>query len=375
MKIKILISFGTRPEIIKLYPIINELKKNKKFKVKLLNTGQHKELLDPFIKLFRLKINYKFKSLKKKQNLTDLSSKILLNLNSVFTKEKFDFLVVQGDTITTSMSSISAYLNKVKIIHVESGLRSHNMTAPWPEEFNRKLVSIISDFNFVPTMQNKKNLQKENIQKNIYKVGNSIVDSLKLVLKNIEKKKNKEKLYKKFKFLDPKKKLIIITGHRRENFSKNYDEVIKAINSISKDDSLQIIFISHFNPFVRFFQNKIEKNDNIKIINPLNYDEFIFLLSKSYFIISDSGGIQEEAPTLKKPLIVTRDVTERQEAIKNSSAVLATNKKKIVKIVKKLITNKKFYSKFIKKNNPFGKGNTSILINKILSNEVFKKNR
>ena len=375
MKIKILISFGTRPEIIKLYPIINELKKNKKFKVKLLNTGQHKELLDPFIKLFRLKIDYKFKSLKKKQNLTALSSKILVNLNTVFSQEKFDFLIVQGDTITASMSSVSAYLNKVKIIHVESGLRSNNMNAPWPEEFNRRLVSIISDFNFVPTAQNKKNLQKENIQKNIYKVGNSIVDSLKLILKNIEKKKNKEKLYKKFKFLDSKKKLIIITGHRRENFSKNYDEIIKAINSISKDNSLQILFISHFNPFVRFFQNKIQKNDNIKIINPLNYDEFIFLLSNSYFIISDSGGIREEAPTLKKPLIVTRDVTERQEAIKNGTAVLATNKKKIIKIVKKLITNKKFYTKFIKKNNPFGKGNTSILIDKILSNEVFRKKR
>ena len=375
MKIKILISFGTRPEIIKLYPIINELKKNKKFKVKLLNTGQHKELLDPFIKLFRLKIDYKFKLLKKKQNLTALSSKILVNLNTVFSQEKFDFLIVQGDTITTSMSSVSAYLNKVKIIHVESGLRSNNMNAPWPEEFNRRLVSIISDFNFVPTAQNKKNLQKENIQKNIYKVGNSIVDYLKLILKNIEKKKNKEKLYKKFKFLDSKKKLIIITGHRRENFSKNYDEIIKAINSISKDNSLQILFISHFNPFVRFFQNKIQKNDNIKIINPLNYDEFIFLLSNSYFIISDSGGIQEEAPTLKKPLIVTRDVTERQEAIKNGTAVLATNKKKIIKIVKKLITNKKFYTKFIKKNNPFGKGNTSILIDKILSNEVFRKKR
>ena len=375
MKIKILISFGTRPEIIKLYPIINELKKNKKFKVKLLNTGQHKELLDPFIKLFRLKIDYKFKSLKKKQNLTALSSKILVNLNTVFSQEKFDFLIVQGDTITTSMSSVSAYLNKVKIIHVESGLRSNNMNAPWPEEFNRRLVSIISDFNFVPTAQNKKNLQKENIQKNIYEVGNSIVDSLKLILKNIEKKKNKEKLHKKFKFLDSKKKLIVITGHRRENFSKNYDEIIKAINSISKNNSLQILFISHFNPFVRFFQNKIQKNDNIKIINPLNYDEFIFLLSNSYFIISDSGGIQEEAPTLKKPLIVTRDVTERQEAIKNGTAVLATNKKKIIKIVKKLITNKKFYTKFIKKNNPFGKGNTSILIDKILSNEVFRKKR
>lgn len=375
MKIKILISFGTRPEIIKLYPIINELKKNKKFSVKLLNTGQHKELLDPFIKLFKLKINYKFKSLNKKQNLTVLSSKILVNLNTVFNKEKFDFLIVQGDTISTTMSSISAYLNKIKIIHVESGLRSHNMNAPWPEEFNRKLVSIISDLNFVPTIQNKKNLQKENIQKNIYKVGNSIVDSLKLILKNIEKKKNKIKLLKKFKFLDSKKKLIIITGHRRENFSKNYDEIIQAINSISKNDSLQILFISHFNPFVRIFQKKIQKNDNIKIINPLNYDEFIFLLSNSYFIISDSGGIQEEAPTLKKPLIVTRDVTERQEAIKNGTAVLATNKKKIISIVKKLITNKNFYSKFIKKNNPFGNGNTSVLINKILSNEIFKKNK
>lgn len=375
MKINILISFGTRPEIIKLYPIINQLKKNKKFNVKLLNTGQHKELLDPLLKLFKLKIDYKFKSLKKKQNLTNLSSKILTNLNTVFNKKKFDYLIVQGDTITTSMSSISAYLNNVKIVHVESGLRSHNMNAPWPEEFNRKLVSIISNFNFVPTTQNKKNLQKENLHKNIYKVGNSIVDSLKLILKNIEKKQNKKKLYKKFKFLDPKKKLIIITGHRRENFSKNYHEIIKAINLISKDNSLQILFISHFNPFVRFFQNKIKKNDNIKIINPLNYEEFIFLLNNCFLIISDSGGIQEEAPTLKKPLIVTRDVTERQEAIKKGTAVLATNKQKIIKIVKKLIINKKFYSKFIKKNNPFGKGNTSLLIDKILTNEASRKNR
>ncbi len=375
MKIKILISFGTRPEIIKLYPIINELKKNKRFNVKLINTGQHKELLDPIIKLFRLKIDYKFKSLKKKQNLTNLSSKILLNLNTVFNKEKFDFLIVQGDTITTSMSSISAYLNKVKIIHVESGLRSHNMNAPWPEEFNRKLVSIISDLNFVPTILNKQNLQKENIYKNIYKVGNSVVDSLKLILKKIEKKQNKKKLQKKFEFLDEQKKLIVITGHRRENFSKNYPQVIKAINSISRDNTLQILFIGHFNPFVRFFQNQIKKNNNIKIINPLNYDEFIYLLSKCYLIISDSGGIQEEAPTLKKPLVVTRDVTERQEAIKNGTAILATNKLKIIKIVKKLVANKKFYCKFIKKNNPFGKGNTSLLINKIILNEVSKKNK
>ena len=375
MKINTLISFGTRPEIIKFYFIFNKLKKNKKFNVKLLNTGQHKELLDPFLKLFKLKIDKKFKSLKKKQDLTNLSSKILTNLNTVFNKEEFNFLIVQGDTITASMSSMSAYLNNVKIIHVESGLRSYNMKAPWPEEFNRKLISIISDFNFVPTIQNKKNLQKENINKNIYKVGNSIVDSLKIILKNNEIKKNKKKLNKKFYFLDSKKKLIIITGHRRENFSKNYHEIIKAINSISKDNSLQILFISHFNPFVKFFQNKIQKNNNIKIINPLNYDEFIFLLSNCYFIISDSGGIQEEAPTLKKPLIVTRDVTERQEAIKNGTAMLATNKQKIIKIVKKLTNNKKFYSKFIKKDNPFGKGNTSLLIDKILSDETSKKRK
>lgn len=362
--LKVLFIFGTRPEAIKMAPVINTFKKHPKLKLKICVTAQHRKMLDQVMNLFDIKPDYDLNLMKKNQSLNNLSSKILLNMRTVLQEFYPDIVFVHGDTTTTLLTSLAAYYEKISVAHVEAGLRTNNIYSPWPEEINRKLTAHIAKFHFTPTSISKKNLLKEGINKNnIVVTGNTVIDSLFWVLKKIKNNKNFIKKFNlKFNFLNPKKKIILVTGHRRENFGIGFKNICKSLATIAKEfKDIQIVYPVHLNPNVKKPVTKyLKKYKNIFLLNPLEYSEFIFLMNKSYMIISDSGGIQEEAPAIKKPVLVLRDVTERPEAVKAGTVKLVgTNPTKIFKETKKLLTNKIIYTKMKNSHNPYGDGKAS----------------
>lgn len=376
IKKKILITFGTRPEAIKLAPLIIKLKQQKNFLVKVCITSQHKKMLKQVLNLFKIKYEYDLKIMKDNQTLGHVTSKILNKFDLVLNKFKPDLVVVHGDTTTTMASSISAFYRKIDVAHIEAGLRTENIYSPFPEEINRKITSNISKYNFAPTSTSKKNLMNENVKKkNIIVTGNTVVDALLLTKKIIkENKKIQKKLLKKFNyFLIKKKKIILVTGHRRENFGKGFRNICMALLKIAeKHQDVLIIYPVHLNPNVKKPVKKILKNNpRIILLNPLNYVEFVFLMSKSYLILTDSGGIQEEAPTFNKPVLIMRNHTERPEAVLAGSAKLVgTNQSKIYNEVRQILSNRMLHKKIQKKKNPFGNGNASLKIVKYLNKKL-----
>ena len=326
-------------------------------------------MLQQVLKLYKIKPDFNLKVMKKNQSLNLLCSKILKKINKVLTSYKPDLVLVHGDTTTAYISSLAAFQNKIKIGHVEAGLRTHNLKYPYPEEFNRKSIGVMSDINFTPTKFASENLIDENIPKyKIIQTGNTIVDTLKLSLKVLlNNKKILNEIRKKFSFLDNKKKLIIVTAHRRENYGIGVDNICLALKEIlKKDKNIQIIFSVHLNPNIsKKVNNKLGGVKNIYLVKPLDYFSFIYLMKLSYLILTDSGGIQEEAPSFNKPVLVLRNETERPEA-KNfgGSLLVGTDVHKIVKNVTKLVKNKKLYYKMSKIKNPYGDGKaTNRIIN------------
>lgn len=358
---KILIIFGTRPEAIKLAKLIKILKKNKKFNVKVCVTGQHNEMLHQVLKLFKIKPDYNFKVMKTNQSLNLLGSKILEKVNTVLIKYRPDILLVHGDTTTAYISSLAAFQNKVKIGHIEAGLRTHNLKFPYPEEFNRKSISTMADLHFAPTTNATLNLINENISKNlIIKTGNTIVDTLHYSIKILYSNSNLlKKVKKNFSFINYKKKLIVVTAHRRENYGNGIKNICLALKEIiKKNKNVQIVYPLHLNPKVAGVVKKYLSNvSNIYLLQPLDYFSFIYLMKVSHLILTDSGGIQEEAPTFKKPVLVLRNETERPEAKNCGAAIMVgTNKYKIIRFTSLLLNNKKFYKKMTKIKNPYGDG-------------------
>jgi UDP-N-acetylglucosamine 2-epimerase (non-hydrolysing) len=374
---KILLIFGTRPEAIKMASIIKELKKNKKFfNFKICITGQHKKMLKQVLEFFEIKPHFNINVMQKNQSLESLTSKILTRTSNIIKKIKPDLVLVHGDTTSTLASSLACYYNKTKVSHIEAGLRTGNIYSPWPEEINRKLTAQISEINFSPTAFAKKNLISEGIDKNkIFITGNTVIDALLFTKDKITKSKSiKKKLEKKFTFLDSKKKLILVTGHRRENFGKDFNNIFKAIKYIAlNNQDINIIYPTHLNPKVLVPAKKIlGKISNIFLVEPLDYVSFVYLMNKSYLIISDSGGVQEEAPSLGVPVLVTRKNTERPEAINAGTAKLVgTNTNEIIKNVKQLLKNKVIYKKMTKSHNPYGNGNAAKKIVNYLKKEKF----
>ncbi|MEN3014137.1 MAG: UDP-N-acetylglucosamine 2-epimerase (non-hydrolyzing) [Endomicrobiia bacterium] len=368
---KILFIFGTRPEAIKLAPLIIEFKKYpSKFKVGVCVTSQHKEMLQQVIDFFKIPVDYNLHIMEPNQTLFKITSKIIERLEKVI--ESFDpyLIFVQGDASSAFIGALAGFYKKIKIAHVEAGLRSYNKYAPFPEEINRILISHIADYHFAPTKQAKENLKKEGITKNVWVVGNTVIDALFLTLEII---KNDEKKYKEyFKFLDFNKKIILVTGHRRESFGEPLKQICLALKEISEkfENDIEIVYPVHLNPNVKKPVFEILKGKkNIHLIEPLSYPYFVWLLNNSYFIITDSGGIQEEAPSLGKPVLVTREVTERTEAIKaGTSRLVGVNKEKIVKSAEGLLLNKPKYFKMANIKNPYGDGKSSEKIVKIVSN-------
>ncbi len=358
---RVLFVFGTRPEAIKMAIPIKEFNKDINFETKVCITAQHREMLDQVLNFFDINVDYDLDLMKPNQNLHDLTASIISNLRDVLNSFVPDYVFVHGDTTTTMAASIASFYSGAKVCHIEAGLRTFNKLSPFPEEINRQITSRISDFHFAPTELSKKNLIKESInKKNIFVTGNTVIDALLYGIKIL--KENPPQSISKLDNLISNKEFILVTGHRRENHGQGFINICKALEKIaSLNKNLLIIYPVHLNPKVKSPVNKyLSKIDNIKLIDPLPYQEFIWLIDKSKLIITDSGGVQEEAPSLGKPVLVLRDTTERPEAVKIGTVILVgTNKKNIVNETQKLIENKQLYDKMSKLHNPYGDGKSS----------------
>jgi UDP-N-acetylglucosamine 2-epimerase (non-hydrolysing) len=354
---KILICIGTRPEAIKMAPVCYELQK-RKFSYKLCVTAQHRELLDQVIDFFQLKIDYDLDLMEKNQNLNLLSSKILYEMDAIFDSEVFDLVIVHGDTTTSSMVALAAFYRNIKIMHVEAGLRTYNKLSPFPEEINRQLTGRLSDYHMAPTIKASENLLLEGVKKkDILITGNSVIDALKFTTNKLENGYSNVSIEKLKKLINFEKDIVLVTGHRRENIGQGFLNICNAILELAKKD-VQIVFPVHYNPNVKqIVYDKLKNNFNIHLIEPLDYPSFVWLMKKAKVIISDSGGIQEEAPSFNIPVIVTREVTERSEGVLSGhSFLVGTDKIKIINKVLELLSNKNYNANM---KNPYGDGKAS----------------
>jgi UDP-N-acetylglucosamine 2-epimerase (non-hydrolysing) len=366
---KILYIFGTRPEAIKLAPVIKEFYKYPdEFQTKICVTAQHREMLDQFLAFFEIKPDYDLNLIHPNQSLFDITVKGLTGIKKVVEDYKPDNIFIQGDTTTAFVSALAGFYNKIKISHIEAGLRSKNKYKPFPEEVNRVLISHLADYHFTPTKLATENLFHEGITDNVWTVGNSVIDTLCLV-KELIKKRDEDKYQKFFYFLNFKKRIILVTIHRRESFGNTFKNICFALKEISQRfKDCQIVYPVHFNPNVKLpAQDILGGIDNIFLIKPLGYDFFIWLMEKSNVVLTDSGGIQEEASFLSKPVFVLRDVTERVEGIQLGIAkLIGTKKDNIVKEISLFLMNKTKFKKFIGPVIIYGDGRTSERIVKIM---------
>ena len=371
---KILLVFGTRPEAIKLCPLVKKLEEHAdRLKTIVCVTAQHREMLDQVLDIFDVSPDYDLDLMRKDQELSDITSHCLLETGKVIKDEKPDIVLVQGDTTTTFVTALASYYNQVMVGHVEAGLRTGNKYSPFPEEINRKLTSAIADIHFAPTQKNKYNLLAEGIpEERIVVTGNTVIDALLWVRERI---RTERKEYQELRDIDFEKKIILVTGHRRENFGGEFINVCQALKEIAmRHSDSEIVYPVHLNPNVREPVYRILSGiKNIKLLAPLGYEPFVYLMDKVYFIISDSGGVQEEAPSLGKPVLVTRNTTERPEAVEVGTVKLVgTDKDTIIEESEKLLNDKKYYDRMAKIKNPYGDGQACERIIRSLS-EVFEK--
>ncbi len=377
---KILLVFGTRPEAIKMAPLIKVLLEEKEdFEVKVCITAQHREMLDQVLDFFEINVDYDLNLMKKKQTLFDITSNVLLGLEKILEDFTPDIVMVHGDTTTSIVASLAAFYKHIKIAHIEAGLRTNNLQSPWPEEANRQITGVLANYHFAPTDVSKENLVKENKDsKNIVVTGNTVIDALFLALDKIKKSKTLE-LQMEQQILDfgykinKDRKMILVTGHRRENHGQGFINICEALKEIAeKNSEFDIVYPVHLNPNVQKPVKEILSGiDNVYLIEPLQYEQFIYLMDKSYFIITDSGGIQEEAPSLGKPVLVMRDTTERPEALEAGTVkLIGTDKNRIIQETQKLIDDTITYKNMSKAHNPYGDGTAC---NKIV-NFLLKEN-
>jgi UDP-N-acetylglucosamine 2-epimerase (non-hydrolysing) len=361
---KVMFVFGTRPEAIKLAPIILEAKKH--FDTIVCVSEQHKEMLYQVINFFNIHIDYNLQIMKNSQSLFDITSNILLKIKEIYETQRPDIVIVQGDTTTAFAAALSAFYLKIKIAHVEAGLRSFDIYNPFPEEANRKFISAIATYHFAPTKLAYNNLLNEGVKKNVYLTGNSVIDALHLILKKL---KDTNIPLDAFKEVDFSKRIVLFTSHRRESFGTPMQSIFKAIKQIALEfKDIEIVYPVHLNPNVKSLAyGMLSGFENIKLIKPLTYPEFVYLLSKSYLVITDSGGVQEEAPAFGIPVLVIRETTERQEGIQaNIAKLVGTNTQNIVNACKQLLTDSNYYKSMSNQINPYGDGKTSQRIINIL---------
>lgn len=368
----ILLVFGTRPEAIKMAPLVKEFQKcPKEFKILVCVTGQHREMLDQVLRIFDIKPDYDLNIMKQGQDLYDVTSRVLLGMRDVLKEVKPDVVLVHGDTTTSTAAALAAFYQQIPVGHVEAGLRTHNIYSPWPEEMNRQITGRISTYHFAPTALSKQNLLSEGITEHITVTGNTVIDALYMVVDKIKNNNQldanlgnelKEAGYDISRLVSDKK-LVLITGHRRENFGEGFLSMCKAIKTLTeKYPEVDFVYPMHLNPNVRkpiheVFGEDLSNLSNMFFIEPLEYLSFVYLMEKSTIVLTDSGGIQEEAPGLGKPVLVMRDTTERPEALEAGTVKLVgTNYEKIVSEVSSLLEKSDYYERMSKAVNPYGDG-------------------
>tara|TARA_Y100000590_G_scaffold429149_1_gene541366 strand:- start:1821 stop:2948 length:1128 start_codon:yes stop_codon:yes gene_type:complete len=373
---KLLFVFGTRPEAIKMAPVINQFKGDQtNFKTYVAVTAQHREMLDQVLSIFKIKPDYDLNVMAQNQSLEKLTNNIILGVSEILDKVDPDIVFVQGDTTTTFASALASFYKKIRVAHIEAGLRTNNIYSPFPEEINRRMTSAISSLHFPPTKISQNNLLNEGIRSDTIKmVGNTVIDSLLEVSKNIDYENQKYNNYflENYNINFNRKKIILVTGHRRESFGLGFENICYAIKHVAENNDVKIIYPVHLNPKVQDPVKKILSGiSNIHLIPPLDYLPFIFLMKKSYIILTDSGGIQEEAPSLGKPVLIIRDTTERPEGIEyGTSKLVGTKSEKIISEINLLIKNKVEYDKMSKAISPYGDGDASLKIHKFIFDQL-----
>lgn len=364
---KTLCVFGTRPEAIKMAPLALALAADERFEAKVCVTGQHREMLDQVLALFAIKPEFDLDIMKPRQDLTDVTSSILQGMKEVFREFKPDIVLVHGDTATTFAATLAAYYQQIPVAHVEAGLRTGNLYSPWPEEANRKLTGTLAKLHFAPTDTSKRNLTGEGVaEESIVVTGNTVIDALLEVIKRLE---HDPHLFAKAAaptaFLDNNRKLILVTGHRRESFGGGLERICKALLDVAQQHpDVDIVYPMHLNPNVREPVNRLLAGiDNVHLIEPLDYLPFVHLMSRAHIILTDSGGIQEEAPSLGKPVLVMRDTTERPEAVEAGTVKLVgTDGANIVRELNRLLLDAEAYRAMSYAHNPYGDGQASARI-------------
>ncbi|MDO4722845.1 non-hydrolyzing UDP-N-acetylglucosamine 2-epimerase [Porphyromonas circumdentaria] len=387
MKKKVMLVFGTRPEAIKMAPLVKALQaKTNDFETIVCVTGQHKEMLDQVLDLFDIKPDYDLAIMKEGQDLYDVTSRVLLGMREVLKEAKPDVVLVHGDTTTSTAAALAAFYQQISVGHVEAGLRTHDIYSPWPEEMNRQLTGRMATYHFAPTELSRDNLLAEGVSNNRISVtGNTIIDALQQVVERVKSNPNLQKevaqklLQSGYDItrLDKGRRLVLITGHRRENFGNGFLSICRAIQTLSKRfPEVDFVYPMHLNPNVRkpiheIFGTDLNNLGNLFFIEPLEYLQFVTLMERSFIVLTDSGGIQEEAPGLGKPVLVMRDTTERPEAVEAGTVKLVgTDYDQIVSNVERLLTEELAYAEMSRANNPYGDGNACSYIVEVLSQSL-----
>ena len=366
-KLRVLSVFGTRPEAIKMAPVVRELAARPDlFRSTVCVTAQHRQMLDPILELFEIRPKYDLDIMKPGQDLYDVTCGVLTSMRDVLEKERPGIMLVQGDTTTAMAAALAAYYSFVPVGHVEAGLRTHDRHAPFPEEVNRTIAGVLADVHFAPTQSSRENLLREGIpDEKIFVTGNTVIDALLWASSLISRNPVlQEGMEARFSFLDRKKKLILVTGHRRENFGQGFEQICLALADIARSDpEVEILYPVHMNPNVREPVNRLlggENAGNIRLIDPVDYLPFVYLMSRAYLILTDSGGVQEEAPSLGKPVLVMRDRTERPEAVAAGTArLVGTDREKIFSETVRLLKDADAYRAMSLMHNPYGDGRAS----------------
>lgn len=366
---KILLVFGTRPEAIKMAPVVNQLRQMSAMDVRVCVTAQHREMLDQVLNLFEVSPEFDLNLMRQDQGLVDLSSSILKGIDSVLSEYTPDWVVVHGDTSTAMVAALAAYYRRIRVAHVEAGLRTNDIFSPWPEEGNRQIISRLATLHFAPTNIARDNLLKEGVPPHrIYTTGNTVIDALIEISQLIDQDLAlSQKIESQFPYLNNNKKLILVTGHRRESFGAGFESICTALKKIALEDDAQVVYPVHLNPNVQEPVRRILNGvENVHLIEPMDYLPFVYLMKKSYLILTDSGGIQEEAPALGKPVLVMREMTERPEAVQAGTVrLVGSDCKRIVKETILLMRNAKSYDAMSYAHNPYGDGRASLRIAEI----------
>ena len=369
----VLVVFGTRPEAIKMAPVVKELARSEKLRVRVCVTAQHRQMLDQVLELFDIRPDHDLDLMKPNQTLDAVTAGVLTGLGRVFDAERPDLVLVHGDTTTTLAASLAAFYRKLPLGHVEAGLRSGNLMAPWPEEMNRRVATLATRFHFAPTQTSRANLLREHVpESHVHVTGNTVIDALLATVARTREPDRRALHAARFSFLDEARPLVLVTGHRRENFGAGFENICAALLDIVAAHGVQIVYPVHPNPHVREpVERLLSGSAAIHLIDPLDYEPFVHLMDRAHVIITDSGGVQEEAPSLGKPILVMRDTTERPEAVDAGTVILVgTDRGRIAGEAGRLLTDARHYRRMAQAINPYGDGLAAARIRKVIEEEL-----